>query len=208
MSMTFDEIIRCLPLMDQKIIRDIMSLFDSIDRQTEEFSGQTGLKCKDGCGSCCENPCIETTIAEVLPLAAHLWSKGMAQHKLEEIRLNATNGVCVFYVHDPINQAGGCCSIYAYRPGLCRLFGFSARKNKYGRRELVTCKIITDSQPQACKRARQEFQKETGEVPLLTAHACYVAGIDPCHGHTFLPINLAVSSGIEKIGYSLEKLKQ
>ena len=34
----------------------------------------------------------------------------------------------------------------------------------------MTCKIIKDSQPQACKRTQEELQKGL-EAPLFTAHA-------------------------------------
>lgn len=164
-----------------KIIREMMALFDGIDRQTESFSKQTGLKCKAGCGACCETPDIETTVAEVLPLAAHLWSQGLEPNKLEAIRSSASRGVCVFYQPAPNTLSQGRCTIYAYRPGLCRLFGFAAHRDKYGKRALVTCKVIKDSQPQACQRTQEDLQKGL-EAPMLAAHAFSVAGIDPVHG--------------------------
>jgi Fe-S-cluster containining protein len=46
----------------------MIALFDGIDRQTKEFSKQTGLKCKNGCGACCSTPAIETTVAEVFKI--------------------------------------------------------------------------------------------------------------------------------------------
>ncbi len=214
--MRFLEIVRCLPAADQKVIGDMMVLFDGIDRQTEKFAGQTGLQCpakaqsrcggdKNGCGACFENPDVETTVAEVLPLAVHLWSKGSALGKLEDIRSKSFKGVCVFY--DPLLQIQGRCRIYPFRPGLCRLFGFAARKNKYGQRKLITCKIIKDSQPLACKRTGEELLKGTWDPPLLTTHALAVAKIDPLHGQKLLPINQAIRLGVEKIGYGLELCK-
>src|SRR5271170_7524548 len=111
----------------------MMVLFDGIDRQTEEFSGQTGLKCKNGCGACCTNPDIETTVAEVLPLAVYLWSR--EKDVSVPTFLGRTQGpplrICAFYQPDPVTKGQGRCGIYAYRPGLCRLFGFSARQDKY-----------------------------------------------------------------------------
>jgi uncharacterized protein len=204
--MTFDEITRCLSITDQKIIGDMLALFDGIDRQTEKFAGQTGLKCKNGCGACCTNPDIETTITEVLPLAAYLWSKDIAQNKLEVIRGNANKDICVFYEPDPLVPTQGRCGIYAYRPGLCRLFGFAARKDKHGQRTLVTCKVIKESQPQVCQRVQEDLHKDL-EVPLLATHAFSVANIDPVHGQKLLPINQAISLGLEKIGVMVEKLK-
>jgi len=192
---------------DQKIIQDMMALFESIDVQTEKFANQTGLKCKKGCGACCNNPNIETTVAELLPLAAHLWAEGLTQIKLEKIQSDASKNICAFYEPDPRNPSKGRCSIYAYRPGLCRLFGFAAHHDKYGKFELVTCKIIRDSQPQACQRAQEELN-EGLEAPLLGKYSFSVANIDPVHGEALLPINHAIRLAIEKIGYSVQKNKQ
>ena len=218
--MTFDEIIRCLSTEEQKIIKEMMVLYDEIDRQTSNFSGQTGLSCKAGCGACCENPEIETTVAEVLPLAAYLWSQGLASNKLEAIRLNSSKGVCVFY--EPMNMKGtvplnslncrgqspstgqGRCGIYAYRPGLCRLFGFAARRDKHGQPVLVTCRVIKDSQAQACQRTQEQLQKGL-EAPLLASHAFAVSNIDPVHCLKLFPINQAIRLALEKIGFNLQK---
>jgi Fe-S-cluster containining protein len=204
--MTFDEIIRCLSIGDQKIIQEMITLFDGIDRQTSNFARQTGLHCKAGCGACCTNPDIETTVAEVLPLAVYLWSQNLSPSKLEAIRLNASKGVCVFYQPDGLHSGSGRCGIYAYRPGLCRLFGFAARKDKHEQRMLVTCKVIKDSQPQACKSTQEELDKGL-EAPSLAAHAFAVSNIDRVHGMKLLPINQAITQAVEKVGYSIQQQK-
>jgi Fe-S-cluster containining protein len=227
--MSFDEIIRCLSDEDQKAIRDMMALFVDIDRQTGKFSAQTGLKCKSGCGACCENPDVETTIAEVLPLAVYLWSRNLDPDATGAINraptddgigaeLVSARSICVFYkparpaasrlktrAGDPVLKGQGRCGIYAYRPGLCRLFGFASRKDKHGQSELMTCKVIKDSQSQACQHTQEELQKGDRHAPLLTAHAFCVSNIDPVHGQKLLPINQAIRSAVEKIGYSIEK---
>ena len=215
--MSFDEILHCLSATDQKVIREMMVLFDDIDRQTEKFAARTGLKCKSGCGACCTAPDVETTVAEVLPLAVHLWSlshsedpsrpQAAVENVLEAIRSKSDKSICVFYKPDPFVQTQGRCSIYAFRPGLCRLFGFAARQDKHGQRKLVTCKVIKDSQPQACKGAQEDLDQGI-EAPLLAAHAFSVANIDPVEGQKLLPINQAIRSGLEKAGYCIQKLKQ
>jgi Fe-S-cluster containining protein len=205
--MTFDETVSRLSGTDQKIIRDMMVLLEGIDRRTKEFSSSTGLKCRDGCGACCENPQVETTLAEVLPLAASLWAGGTAENKLEDIRARDSKGVCVFYNPDPVHPGRGRCGIYAFRPGLCRLFGFSARKNKKGQPELLTCKIIKSSQPEDCRQTQESLQKGDLEAPVMTHHAMAVANIDPVHGQKCFPINEAVRLAIEKIGYKTSGIK-
>jgi len=199
--MSFDETLHCLSASDQKIVGDIMNLLTGIDRQTEEFSKQSGLKCKTGCGACCENPEIETTVAEVLPLAVHLWAQRSGEGVLDAIQSNDAQGVCVFYQPDPIVKGKGRCKAYDYRPGLCRLFGFAAHQNKYGQQELLTCKVIKDSQSEACQRVQEQLQQGEITVPLFSAHSFAVANIDPVNGHKLFPINKAVSLAFEKIGF-------
>ena len=216
-SLSFKEFILCLPDEDQRVIREMTALFENLDRQTEKFSIETGLKCKNGCGACCTNPEIETTIAEVLPLAAYLWSTACIQdsHRLHEnlenilqaIKDRSSKGVCVFFKPDPVDPNKGRCSIYAYRPGICRLFGFAARTNKSGQRELVTCKVIKAGHPQECKQTQEALHMGL-EVPLLSACASSVVNIDPLHGRQLLPINQAIRLAIEKLGLRVEKLKQ
>jgi len=201
--MTFNEILSCLPVSLQKNINDMLALFEGVDQQTKEFAGATGLKCKNGCGACCENPEIETTAAEVMPLAVHLWSQGLAENKMEAIRSKSNKGICVFYESDPANSKQGRCGIYAYRPGICRLFGFAARQDKHGKPVLMTCRIIKDSQPQVCERTQEQLNKGLS-APLLTKHALGVSNIDPVHGQKFLPINQAISMAVEKIGFSAQ----
>jgi uncharacterized protein len=205
--LSFEAIVSRLSAVDQKIIRDCMALFECIDRKTQVFCKQTGLKCKDGCGACCESPNVETTVTEALPLAVHLWSQDDAARVLEEIRSRDSKGPCVMFEASAFNKGEGRCSVYAFRPGLCRLFGFAARKNKYGTQELMTCKVIKEEEPQDCAKA-QEALAHGLEGPLLTSHAFDVANIDPSHGRTFMPINQAIAQAIEKIGYTLEKSKQ
>jgi len=203
--MSFDEIVLCLSVEDQKVIGDMMVLFESIDGQTKEFAGQTGLKCKSGCGACCTNPDVETTVAEVLPLAVHLWSNGQGEGFLEDGSPKFSKSICVFYKPDPVRKDHGSCSIYAYRPGLCRLFGFAARKDKHGQNILVTCKVIKDSQPQVCKQTQEGLKTGALGAPLLNTHAFAVSNIDPVHGGKLFPINEAISLAVEKVGYIVPK---
>lgn len=219
--MTFTEISRCLSPEDQKIVTDILLYYEDIDRQTLKFASQTGLSCQSGCGACCENPDIETTVTEVLPLAVDLWSRGQAQGILESIQLmradtraaptHKTSGICVFYRPHHAAGAGGRCSIYAYRPGLCRLFGFCVRRDKQGAPQLITCKIIKESQSQAYTRTQQQLHQGL-PAPLLSDHALRVFNIDAAYGQKLLSINQAIALALEKVGFCMahkeEKLEQ
>jgi len=198
--MTFEDIIRHLSPEDQKIVADIMLLYEDIDRQTSGFALQTGLRCQAGCSQCCENPDIEATVTEVLPAAVRLWAEGQAQSYLEAIQGKDYKGGCIFYQPQYANIAPGCCRMYAFRPGLCRLFGFSARRDKYGRGALITCKIIKADQGEVCSRAQEQLHQGLA-APLLSLYSLRVADIDPASGRKLLPINQAISLALEKVGF-------
>ncbi|MBF0504902.1 MAG: YkgJ family cysteine cluster protein [Candidatus Omnitrophica bacterium] len=208
--MTFEEVVQRLSPQDRKIIADIMLLYEDIDLKTLNFAHQTALRCKAGCGACCENPDIETTVAEVLPLAVHLWMLDQAENKLKAIQSKATGGICIFYHPDPLTVNKGHCSIYAYRPGICRLFGFCARRDKHGQSQLMTCKIIKENHAQACLETQERLRQGLLPALLLNIHASHVFNIDPAWGGKLLPINQAVQRALEKVGlYGFqEKLKQ
>lgn len=198
--MTFEDILRHLSPEDQKIVADIMLLYEDIDRQTSGFALQTGLRCEAKCSQCCQNPDIETTVAEVLPVAVQLWAEGQAERYLEAIHGKDYRGVCIFYQPKYANVAPGCCRRYAYRPGLCRLFGFCARRDKYGRGAVVTCKIIKAGQGEVCSRAQEQLHQGLA-APLVSLHTLRVADIDPASGRRLLPINQAISLALEKVGF-------
>ena len=204
--MVAKEIAHSLTPEDQQILADILLLYEDIDRQTLNFARQTGLHCKPSCGACCENPNIETTLPEVLPLAVYLWSRSQAKHTLEIIQSNKSGGICVFYHPFADAKGQGGCRVYAYRPGLCRLFGFSMRCDKHGEPLLMTCKIIKESQAHAYCQAQQLHHG----APLLSDHFLRVFNIDPVGGQKFLWINQAVGLALEKVGFymALEKMKQ
>ena len=185
---------------DKKIVADIMLLYEDIDRQTSSFALQTGLRCQAQCSQCCENPDIETTVAEVYPAAVRLWAEHQAQSYLEAIQSKDYRGVCVFYQPHRAAGAPGGCRMYAYRPGLCRLFGFSARRDKYGQTSLITCKIIKAGQGEVCSRVQEQLHQGLS-APLLSLHALRVADIDPVTGGKLLPINKAISLALEKVGF-------
>jgi Fe-S-cluster containining protein len=181
-----------------------MALFKAIDAQTLDFAGQSGMSCRHDCGACCENPNIETTVTEMLPLAQHVYATGRAD--FIDDKINSKH--CVFYEPHPSGGSKGRCRVYAYRPGLCRLFGYAARRNKYGKKELVTCKIIREGQTPACQKAQDIIDLGVQDIPLSNAHGFAVANIDPVHGQKLLPINEAFKVALEKIAYRVEKSGQ
>ena len=179
------------------------ALFDDLDKQTTSFALAAGLHCKSGCGHCCTNPDLETTIAEMMPMACFLWENGQAEGVLKRLEGDFSGISCVIFQPDPNVSGNGRCDAYAYRPGICRLFGFCARTSKSGQKQVVTCKIIKESQSNAVAKAQKAINNNL-KVPLIDGHALRVYSLDPLLGKELMPINLALRKALERVGMALQ----
>lgn len=189
-------------------VSPIMALLKDLSRQTDEFAQATGLRCKEGCGKCCENPDVETTVVEVMPLALHLWETGGAQEIWDGIESRKDpddskryRQACVFYTPDPVVAGNGRCSIYEFRPGICRLFGFATKRGKAGQKQLVTCRMMKENFSVDCGKAQEHI--DAGQpVASLSDHGFKVRSLDPHWGKELLPINEAVKIAVERVSFT------
>lgn len=175
---------------------ELSALFSRIDARTSELAEAAGLACPPGCGRCCTSPEVETTVVECLPLARELVARGALQAVLA--RLRPEERTCALYEPDSGDPARGRCGMYAWRPSVCRLFGFAARGDKYGRAELVRCKVLFEHDPAAGARAA-ELVREQGLGARFGEVALEVASLDPQLGERLLPINVALRSALERV---------
>ncbi len=173
-------------------------LFARADAETGRLALRTALACPPGCGACCLSPDVETTLAEVRPLASALCDSGVAGAVLERLGALAAAGErrCALYEPDPADPRRGRCGAYAERPLVCRLFGFTARRDRNGAPELVACAVMHAERPEAVERARAEV-RAGGEAPLFGDFARAVAGERPDDGARQLPLNDALRLALE-----------
>jgi Fe-S-cluster containining protein len=182
----------------QDSINKVQELFHQLDQEIASFKSATSLGCVNGCGRCCETPAVFVTVLEVLPLAYELWKNGQALAVLEDIR-NDRKGWCVFYKPDALVAGKGRCTTYPWRPLICRLFGFSAKKDKYEKSELVTCSTMKEHCATEYDGASRRLTAGTLRAPLMSDYAMQVLTIDPALGKEQFPINQAIANAIEKI---------
>ena len=176
-------------------VRAVQEVFDILDKEIASFQSRSGLHCNWGCGKCCFKPDIEATILEFLPFAQHLYNEGRAYEWLERLK-TTTSTVCL--ILNPTQHAAGLCSEYKNRGLICRLFGYSARTNKYGAKELITCQVIKSEQT-ANYHAAAAAIKEGGEVPVMSEYYMRLHAIDFDLTREFFPINEAIKRAIEVI---------
>jgi uncharacterized protein len=173
----------------------VTQVFEGLDQQISNFQSATSLHCKVGCGKCCFKPDIEATILEFLPFALHLYRNKLAEPWLEKLA-QTDSSICL--ILNPTQAGAGLCTEYPYRGLICRLFGYSARTNKYGKKELVTCQIIKSEQMVAYG---QSIDKIDGgfEVPVMNQFYMQLHAIDYDLTKKQYPINEAIRRAIEEV---------
>ncbi|HEX6223960.1 MAG TPA: YkgJ family cysteine cluster protein [Chryseolinea sp.] len=176
-------------------IKAVEDEFRMLDREISAFQSWSGLGCKAGCGKCCFKADIEATVLEFLPFAQHLYAQDLAFAWLEKIK---TTDSSLCSILNPLQGGVGMCSQYHHRGLICRLFGFSARTNKYGKKELVTCNIIREETSENFNAAVEKIDAGA-EIPLMSNFSMRLHAIDFELTKEFFPINEAIKRAIEVI---------
>lgn len=176
-------------------VKAVEEVFDHLDKEISSFQTWSGLHCNWGCGKCCFKPDIEATILEFLPFAQHLYEHGKAFEWLDKLKANSAT-VCL--ILNPTQSGAGLCSEYKHRGLICRLFGYSARTNKYGAKELITCQVIKTEQS-ANYEATVRGIGEGDPVPVMSQYYMRLHAIDFELTREFFPINEAIKRAIEVI---------
>jgi len=171
----------------------VEEVMNSLDGAVRDFQSWSGLSCKVGCGKCCIKPDIEATILEFLPLADYLYTSGVAEEWLEKISSHSSP-LCALLDQTAVT---GMCTHYRYRGLICRLFGYSARVNRYSHRELVTCQTIKTEQSDKFAFATAALVDQP--VPVTSHYYMQLHGIDFEMAREFFPINEAIKRALQVI---------
>lgn len=174
-------------------IKEVEIVFGQLDEEIQNFQQSSTLHCKSGCGKCCFKADIESTILEFLPFANHLYQQGKAEEWYDKLK-NSDSTICL--ILNPTQAGAGLCSEYPHRGLICRLFGYSARTNKYGAKELVTCQIIKAEQAASYEATQKKIAENLG-VPVMSDYYMKLHAIDFELTRDFYPINRAIQKAIE-----------
>lgn len=181
-------------LLEEKVSA-VEAVFEKLDQEIASFQKGSGLHCKFGCGKCCFKADIEATPLEFLPFALYLYKNELAFEWLERLK-NAPSSICL--ILNPTQSGAGLCSEYKHRGLICRLFGYSARTNKYSQKEYVTCQIIKTEQQENYEAASKKVE-EGGAIPVMNQFYMQLHSIDMELTRDFYPINEAIRKAIEKV---------
>ena len=182
-----------------KIAIAVEEVFRELDEHIEQMTSESGMKCLHLCGECCRKTDIEASPIEFIPLAKWLYQNGKVDEFLTKLDQSDKTGYCVLFSPDAWKDGNWGCTNYEKRGLICRLFGFGYRLNREGTPELVTCKLLKESCPEAVASARQSGIETPEEVPLFRNYSMQLFSIDPDLANNRLPINQAIRLAIEKL---------
>jgi len=183
--------------LEQKV-RLVEELFGRLDREITAFKSETSLHCLTGCGKCCSKPDIDASPLEFLPWAFHLFLNGKAEETLLELDNSSISTCHIYRPFALLEEYNGSCSNYRYRGLICRLFGYAASRDKYGKLRLATCKIIKEDQLEKFNNTEEAISKGL-YVPIFTDYYMQLSQIDYRLATTMLPINQALKIAIEEV---------
>lgn len=179
-------------------VKSVERVFENLNKEIAGFKVTTGLNCLTGCGACCFKPDIETSILEFLPLALHLYRTGDLENTLNLLDAEPGRNICILLSPVVPGGASGFCSQYQYRGLICRLFGFSASKDKNGASSLATCKKIKEMMPTLFEKAKEDIRNGL-PIVVIADYYMKLASIDPNMGQRMLPINQAIRQALETV---------
>ncbi len=157
------------------------------------FQTKNNLACPSSCGKCCTYPDIQCSVLEAIPLAIYLNKNEQLQEMKEKIQNRPTDSLC--HLFQPIGSDGtkGFCSLYQYRPIICRIFGAYAHKNKSGRYQLALCSVLKQEKRNLDSIEGLDFQSSFSYWTKL------LDDIDPYLAKDVNPINISLSKAIELV---------
>jgi len=178
--------------------QEVRKVFEELDQEIKSFVDASKLTCISGCGFCCSNPKVSASVLEFLPLAFDLYEKGKAEKALNLLDQTNEDDACIIYKSFSEDGHSGFCSDYQNRGIICRLFGSSARKNKDGIKEIITCKKIKTEKKDLYDTAVEAIKSEM-PVPSSTDAYRKINNIDFMLTERQLPINKAIKEAIESV---------
>ena len=195
----------------RELSSQVMDVYQSLSQEFSAYQSSQSLSCVERCGACCNNPDIEVSPLEMLPLALHLFDTGRAEHEFDELD-NYSGFACKQYQRLSLDGKEGYCGIYEYRPGICRMFGAAGYKTKSGEATLSVCKPIKQAVPEKYAAALIAIQPAWGQSnnsdpmsisnskpPMIAEGRQKLAQLDYELGDKLIPINDALRYILEKI---------
>lgn len=185
-------------ILRRKIIA-VQYLFLDVDRDTGAFRRSLGLSCPEGCGLCCQNPHVQASELELLPLASELDRRRQAEFFYEKADKQDFQGRCIFFIPGESFPGQGKCAQYALRPLLCRLFGFSGNRDRHGHFRLSSCSVLKEKISSTRNQESPGPANSPGKAVFMSDYVSRLSSIDPDLARELVPMNTAFKRAVDRI---------
>lgn len=176
--------------------QELLKIYEDMSAAFAGHQKNSGLHCLTGCGQCCNNPEVEASVMEMVPLAIRVYQEGKLDYWLDRLEKNQ-QAHCVHYQSHSPDGSKGMCGVYGERPSLCRMFGVAGHFNKKQEVTLSICKLIKAEYPELTETRLKEAG--SSNVPMMVTWSYRMAELDPSLIQDKLPINHAFHRALEKI---------
>ncbi len=181
-------------------VKAVEEIFASLDKEITALQATSGLHCIAGCGKCCFKSDIEATPLEFLPYAFHLYLTKQIEEQYD-LLLKRVSTACPVFSPAKGSMDNGSCTEYKYRGLICRLFGYSAIRDKYGKTSFITCAPLKREEPEIVASIKSSSGQGDG-IPMMNDYYFQIRSIDTDLGTRQLPINQAIKQAMETVmGY-------
>lgn len=174
----------------------VLAVFDALSAEYSKYQQDRQLPCPPQCGACCNKPDIEVTVLEMLPLALHLFDQGRAEEVVESLP-KESGFACQFFQRFSLDGNRGRCTVYPFRPGVCRMFGVGGYTTKNGAATLSVCGQLKSAMPQ--RYAEAVILASQHRPPMLAEGQSRLSQLDYQLGSERLPINQAVAKALQHV---------
>lgn len=231
--MIFEKLEQKIKLFENLIL--LKEIYQNWENYFKNIREKFNLNCPDFCNQCCDTDIknIQSTIFEMLPAAILIFEeifenqnnyKNFFKKNFENINLflfekntnlnpNLNNSLerfpdlerCLFYNKTENNWG---CSIYEIRPSICRLFGFSFKKDKNDKLIFSPCKVLKEKNSNKYLLSKNTIEKK---YPIYDTFYQNILNLSPNLTNKLFNINIAFLKAFEIVYlkfnyYNFEKI--
>jgi len=179
-------------------IRKVERVFKQLDKETDKFSKQSGLRCLTNCNLCCLKEGLEANVLEFLPFAFYLVKNNLHDAALDLLDTNPEHCINLAKTQEPGITEG--CSVYDHRGLICRLFGSSGVRDKNSKLAVYTCAHVKHELSAEFKLTTERINSEM-HIPVASDFYYQIYFIDPQMANDYNLINVSIRKAIEKVAY-------
>lgn len=169
------------PSLLSERLESLAYLYQRTDSAVAGFSDASGVSCSFGCGTCCEGfvpdilPLEAAYIAAFIALTDRPRAFALAAGGLEARRRDDGRLGCPLYADDRDHH----CTVYEARPLICRMFAFSATRDKHGAPSFSVCKSGYSATGVRSAKGDALTEAFGTAPPVMADMGCELASIEP-----------------------------